>query len=196
MYFCTLPSHTRPIAQPACPPCPPQRRLDVALDIPALFSAPAAESLALVRTCRAVAEGWQTHYMANRERLEASGHTARWEFSRTLLFERTNYAAEVGGEGGSQAMRASMGHLHLWQAVCRGFQWLASCQATRFLLPSPSLLPGQVCGEVEGMLAAVDDFSAFLGPELKAVTGDTGVIDEVSVMVQVGGCRRVQAVAT
>lgn len=37
------------------------------------------------------------------------------------------------------------------------------------------------------MLAAVDDFAAFLGPELKAVTGDAGVIDEVSVMVQVGG---------
>lgn len=44
----------------------------------------------------------------------------------------------------------------------------------------------QVCGELEGMLTAVDDFRAFLGPELKAVTGDTGVIDEVSVMVQVG----------
>lgn len=52
----------------------------------------------------------------------------------------------------------------------------------------------QVCGELEGMLAAVDDFRAFLGPELKAVTGDTGVIDEVSVMVQVGGCGRVQTV--
>lgn len=73
---------------------------------------------------------------------------------------------------------------------------VGSCQATRLLRPSPSLLPGQVCGEVEGMLAAVGDFSAFLGPELKAVTGDTGVIDEVSVMVQVGGCWPVQVVAT
>lgn len=35
------------------------------------------------------------------------------------------------------------------------------------------------------MLQAVDDFKQFLGPELKAVTGDTSVIEEVSVMVQV-----------
>ncbi|KAI7844971.1 hypothetical protein COHA_001338 [Chlorella ohadii] len=112
-----------------------RRRLDRALDIHALFAAPAPDSLVLVRTCRAVAEGWQAHYLAMRERLEASGHPARWEFSRSLLFEKTNYAAEV-------------------------------------------------CDELEGMLTAVDDFRAFLGPELKAVTGDTGVIDEVSVMVQ------------
>ncbi|PRW56454.1 flagellar inner arm dynein 1 heavy chain alpha [Chlorella sorokiniana] len=112
-----------------------QRRLDGTLDIHAMFAAPAAESLALVRTCRAVAEGWQAHYLAMREQLEASGHPARWEFSRSLLFEKTNYAAEV-------------------------------------------------CGELEGMLGAVDDFRAFLGPELKTVTGDPGVIDEVSVMVQ------------
>lgn len=49
----------------------------------------------------------------------------------------------------------------------------------------------QVCGELAGMVQAVDDFRQFLGPELKAVTGDTSVIDEVSVMVQVragGGC--------
>jgi hypothetical protein len=44
----------------------------------------------------------------------------------------------------------------------------------------------QVCGELAGMLQAVDDFRQFLGPELKAVMGDSSVIDEVSVMVQVG----------
>lgn len=32
-----------------------------------------------------------------REKIEASGHEARWEFSRQLLFESTNYAAEVRG---------------------------------------------------------------------------------------------------
>lgn len=83
--------------RPACSSRVLQRRLDRALDIHALFAAPAPDSLVLVRTCRAVAEGWQAHYLAMRERLEASGHPARWEFSRSLLFEKTNYAAEVGG---------------------------------------------------------------------------------------------------
>lgn len=36
------------------------------------------------------------------------------------------------------------------------------------------------------MLEAVDDFCKFLGPELKAVTGDDTVVDEVARMVQVG----------
>lgn len=44
------------------------------MDIGALFRAPAAESLALVRTCEAIARGWQAHYLANRERIEASGN--------------------------------------------------------------------------------------------------------------------------
>jgi len=35
------------------------------------------------------------------------------------------------------------------------------------------------------MLGSVDDFLQFLGPELKAVTGDPSVIEEVSVMVSV-----------
>ena len=34
------------------------------------------------------------------------------------------------------------------------------------------------------MLQAAADFRAFLGPELQAVTGDAGVIGEVSAMVQ------------
>lgn len=72
-----------------------QDRLDGVLDMGQLFRAPVAESLELVRTCKAIAGGWQAHYLAMRERLEASGHPARWEFSRQLLFENTNYAAEV-----------------------------------------------------------------------------------------------------
>ena len=77
----------------------------------ALLAAPAAQSLALVRACRAVAEGWQAHYLAMREKLEASGHPARWEFSRALLFERTNYAAEVGAQRGQQLLpRRVPGH--------------------------------------------------------------------------------------
>lgn len=72
-----------------------QDRLDGVLDMGQLFRAPVAESLELVRTCKAIAGGWQANYLTMRERLEASGHPARWEFSRQLLFEKTNYAAEV-----------------------------------------------------------------------------------------------------
>jgi hypothetical protein len=43
------------------------------------------------------------------------------------------------------------------------------------------------------MLQGVDDLRQFLGPDLKAVTGDSSVIDEVALMVQVGGARGVQA---
>lgn len=77
-----------------------QDRLDGALDISTLFHLPAAESLLLVRTCLAIARGWQAHYMAMREKIEASGHHARWEFSKILLFDKTNHIAEVAGGGG------------------------------------------------------------------------------------------------
>jgi hypothetical protein len=43
-----------------------------------------------------------------------------------------------------------------------------------------------VCGELARMVEAVDDFRQFLGPELQAVTGDRGVIQEIQLMVQVG----------
>ena len=46
--------------------------------------------------------------------------------------------------------------------------------------------PLQVCGELARMVEAVDDFRQFLGPELQAVTGDRGVIQEIQLMVQVG----------
>lgn len=48
------------------------------------------------------------------------------------------------------------------------------------------LLRWQVCGELLGILEAVDDFCKFLGAELKAVTGDASVVDGVARMVQVG----------
>lgn len=108
-----------------------------ATNVGELFRAPrAADSIKHVGTCKAIAEGWRSSYTQMRERIERSGHQARWEFSRGLLFEQTDYAAEV-------------------------------------------------CGELLGMLQAVDDFRQFLGPELKSVTGDTSVIDEVNVMLQV-----------
>jgi dynein heavy chain len=70
-----------------------------------------------------------------RERIEASGRDARWEFSKTLLFSRTNYMADI-------------------------------------------------CKELADMVEVVDDFFKFLGPELKAVTGDTKGIDDVIEHVQ------------
>jgi hypothetical protein len=90
-----------------------QDRLDGALDLSSLFQAPAAEALGLVHACKAVADGWRTHYMATREKIEAAGHHARWEFSKQLLFERTNYAAEVrsSARGSSASART---------ASCRG----------------------------------------------------------------------------
>lgn len=80
-----------------------QDRLDAALDFSSLFQAPAAAALNTVHACKAVADAWRTHYMATRERIEAEGHHARWEFSKQLLFERTNYAAEVRTQAKSQA---------------------------------------------------------------------------------------------
>jgi dynein heavy chain len=89
----------RPAALPACL----QDRLDSALDITTLFQAPGPQALALVRTCKAIAGGWQGHYLEMRERIEASGHHARWEFSKQLLFDKTNHAAEVGGDGAGRS---------------------------------------------------------------------------------------------
>lgn len=112
-----------------------QDRLRASIHCGALFQGPAGEAIQRVSTCRDIAHGWQASYMQMRERIESSGHHARWEFSRGLLFEATNYA-------------------------------------------------GEVCSELLGMLQAEDDLRQFLGPELKAVTGDTSVIDEVIVMLE------------
>lgn len=65
-----------------------------------------------------------------REKIEMSGRDARWEFPKQLLFQRTNFMAEI-------------------------------------------------CRDLAEMVEVVDDFFKFLGPELKAVTGDTQGIDRV-----------------
>ncbi len=78
-------------------------------------------------------EGWYATYMAVREKIETSNRGARWEFSKQLLFERTNYMADI-------------------------------------------------CTDLGDMVDVVDDFHKFLGPELKAVTGDS----------QVGACHVLQ----
>ena len=36
-------------------------------------------------------EHWYATYMQVREKIEISGRDARWEFSKQMLFERTNF---------------------------------------------------------------------------------------------------------
>lgn len=85
-----------------------------------------AEAVRLIKTGKSVLEGWHNTYMQVREKIEVSGRDARWEFSKPMLFERTNYMAEI-------------------------------------------------CSDLSEMVEIVDDFHKFLGPELKAVTGDSQV---------------------
>lgn len=92
----------------------------------AVFKMVPADAVRLIKTGKSVLEGWHNTYMQVREKIEVSGRDARWEFSKPMLFERTNYMAEI-------------------------------------------------CTDVSEMVEIVDDFHKFLGPELKAVTGDSQV---------------------
>ena len=92
----------------------------------AVFKMVPTDALRLIRTGKSVLEGWHNTYMQVREKIEVSGRDARWEFSKPMLFERTNYMAEI-------------------------------------------------CSDLSEMVEIVDDFHKFLGPELKAVTGDSQV---------------------
>ena len=85
-----------------------------------------SDAVTLIRTGKSVLDGWHNTYMQVREKIEVSGRDARWEFSKPMLFERTNYMSEI-------------------------------------------------CSDLNEMIEIVDDFHKFLGPELKAVTGDSQV---------------------
>eukprot|EP00884_Botryococcus_braunii_P017522 jgi/Botrbrau1/4453/Bobra.0348s0039.1 len=100
-----------------------------------LFKMPAAEALGLLSTARAVLLEWYKQYMKVREQIELSDRDARWEFSRGILFERTNSMAEI-------------------------------------------------CGDLAEMVETLDSYYHFLGPELKAVTGDPQAINQVLEGVQ------------
>ncbi|KAF8069431.1 DHC1 [Scenedesmus sp. PABB004] len=117
-------------ARVACELCD---RVEGAVLPHALFRVPAAEAAKLLRVSKAVLESWQSTYMQARgvrEKIEANGRDARWEFSKASLFARSSYMADV-------------------------------------------------CGQLAEMVEVVDDFFKFLGPELKAVTGDAKGIDDV-----------------
>ena len=60
-----------------------------------IFRLPAEQSVALLRTAADMLRRWQAAYMEMRLEIEDSGRDARWEFSKTLLFERTTYMAEA-----------------------------------------------------------------------------------------------------
>lgn len=61
----------------------------------AIFRVPAEHSATLLRTVADILRRWQSAYLEMRLAIEESGRDARWEFSKTLLFESTTYMAEV-----------------------------------------------------------------------------------------------------
>lgn len=99
-------------------------RVQEHIDLKTIFDIPAADALSLISTASLVLSEWRETYMKVREHIELSGQHARWEFPKTMLFERT-------------------GHI------------------------------GEILTELKFMVETVHDFFKFLGPELKAVTGDT-----------------------
>ncbi|CAD7704507.1 unnamed protein product [Ostreobium quekettii] len=105
-------------------------RAERAIDLKRLFKMPPQEAVDIIKTACSVLEHWYLVYMQVREKIEMSGRDARWEFPKNLLFQKTNYMADI-------------------------------------------------CRDLAEMVEVVDDFFKFLGPELKAVTGDTQGIDRV-----------------
>jgi dynein heavy chain, axonemal len=101
-------------------------RVEESIDLQAIFAMPPIEALTLIDTASTVLSEWRETYLKVREHIEVSGQHARWEFPKTMLFERT-------------------GHI------------------------------GDTLKELKFMVETVHDFFKFLGPELKAVTGDTEV---------------------
>ena len=89
----------------------------------------------VIMEAQAVLNGWESTYMAVRQRIEESGTHIRWEFDRKRLFELTKYMAHV-------------------------------------------------CGHLHEVATVLDQFHQFLGPELRAVTGESEGIDEVVLRVE------------
>ena len=106
-------------------------RVEESIDVQAIFALPPIEALTLIDTAATVLSEWRETYLKVREHIEVSGQHARWEFPKTMLFERTGYI-------------------------------------------------GDILKELKFMLETVHDFFKFLGPELKAVTGDTEVRTKVT----------------
>lgn len=101
-------------------------RVEESIDLQLIFDMPPVEAMRVINTASTVLSEWRETYLKVREHIEVSGQHARWEFPKTMLFERT-------------------GHI------------------------------GDILKELKFMVETVHDFFKFLGPELKAVTGDTEV---------------------
>ena len=56
-----------------------------------LFKVSPAAALDILKVAKSVLEHWYATYMQVREKIEISGRDARWEFSKQMLFERTNF---------------------------------------------------------------------------------------------------------
>lgn len=109
-------------------------------NLQAVFKMAPADAVTLIRTGKSVLDGWHNTYMQVREKIEVSGRDARWEFSKPMLFELTNYMSEI-------------------------------------------------CSDLNEMVEIIDDFHKFLGPELKAVTGDSQVTtDATAISMQLCTC--------
>eukprot|EP00210_Caulerpa_lentillifera_P005286 g5050.t1 len=119
-------------------------RVESTIDVSKIFKADIEQIRSKLRDGKDLLDSWYLVYMQVRESIEASRRDARWEFSRTHLFERTSYLSEV-------------------------------------------------CNDLAEMVEIANDFFKFLGPELKAVTGDTIGIDRSLENVQ-AMCEAIESV--
>ena len=143
----------------------------VSLLLQTLFKVSPAAAVDILKVAKSVLEHWYATYMQVREKIEISGRDARWEFSKQMLFERTNFMVSACGFTQDPLrlvsnMRVCCWALSLWKA-----SWQFDCRCS-------CLMPVQVdvCSDLTDMVEVIDDFHKFLGPELKAVTGDTQVL--------------------
>ncbi len=63
----------------------------VPLPLQTLFKVSPAAAVDILKVAKSVLEHWYATYMQVREKIEISGRDARWEFSKQMLFERTNF---------------------------------------------------------------------------------------------------------
>ena len=63
----------------------------VPLLLQTLFKVSPAAAVDILKVAKSVLEHWHATYMQVREKIEISGRDARWEFSKQMLFERTNF---------------------------------------------------------------------------------------------------------
>lgn len=73
------------------------------MSLQTIFKVSPTEAVEQLRVAKGVLEHWYSTYMQVREKIEVSGRDARWEFSKQMLFERTNYMVRSSRPGLGQA---------------------------------------------------------------------------------------------